>query len=255
MRNDQFPQVITGTHQKQLFIHDIDFLNYHFNHDKWDWFKNYVPEYANRFEDHFNRYAAADWTITTVEAAGAATEALSDHVNGVLLVTNGTADDDRDELVNVAEAFRLYDNFPTYCALRFKISDATQSDFWFGLINATSYWAATPDDAVIFSKQDGDANLDFITRTNAAQALTDTGIDLTDLGWIRVGFHWDGHDTVRYFVYRDYDMFCLAQGSHTTYIAQDEELRLGFGLRNGAAAAKAIYVDYIRGVSRLYAVA
>jgi len=251
MRNDQFPTTSVGTHQPQRFIHDIQFLNYHINHDKWDWFKFFTPEFAARIEEHFFKWNPTDWTITTVEAAGAATEAISDHVNGVLLVTNGTADDDRDEITTQAESFKLLDNYPLYASMRFKISDPTQSDLWFGLIPAASYWAATPDDGVLFSKQDGDANLDFITRYNAAQALTDTGIDLEALTWLRLGFHWDGDHTVRYFVFRDSDLYCLAQGSHTTYICQDQEFRFGFGLMNGEADAKAIYVDYIKCAQRL----
>jgi len=248
MRNDQFPQESVGTHQPALFIHDIDFLNYHFNHDKWDWFKNFVPEYAARIEDHFHRWIAGEWTVTAV---GAGTQALTPLVNGVLLVTNAAADNDRTEILTMAESFKLLDAYPFYGSIRFKISDPTQSDFWFGLITGVSYWAATPDDACIFSKQDGDANLDVITRTNAAQLLTDTTVDLVALTWHRLGIHWDGHDTVRFFVFRDADMYCLAQVSHTTYICQDEEMRLGFGIMNGEAVAKVMYVDYIKGANKL----
>ena len=249
MNNQQFPKEDVGTHQPERYIHDIEFLNYHFNHDKWDWFRKFTPEYGARLEEDFYRYLASDWTVTTVEAAGAATEALTDLVNGVLLVTNGTADDDRDELLTPSESFKLLSGFPFYASFRFKLTDVLQSDFWFGLITGVSYWAATPDDAVIFSKQDGDANLDVITRTNAAQLLTDTTIDLVALTWYRLGIHWDGYDTIRFFVYRDADMYCLAQVNHTTYICSDEEMRLGFGLMNGEALAKAIYVDYIKGVN------
>ena len=252
MRNDQFPTTGVGSHQPQRFIPDIEFLNYHFNHDKWDWFKFYTPEFAARLEEHFFAWNANNWTVTTVEAGGGnASEAISDHVNGVLLVTNDNADNDRDEILTQAESFKLLDGYPLYASARLKISDADQSDFWFGLITGVSYWAATPDDACIFSSQDGDANIDFITRTNAAQTLTDTGQDLTDLGWIRLGFHWDGHESLRYFVFRDSDLYCLAQGIHTTHICQDEEMRFGFGLMNGEAVAKAIYVDYIRCVQML----
>jgi len=248
MRNDQFPQESVGTHQPERFIHDIDFLNYHFNHDKWDWFKNFTPEYAARFEDHFYRWIAGEWTVTET---GAGTRAITPLVNGVLLVTNAAADNDLNEILTQNESFKLVENYPFYGSIRFKITDVTQSDFWFGLITGTSYFGGPPDDAVIFSKQDGDANLDVITRLNGAQLLTDTGVDLVALTWYRLGIHWDGHDSVRFFVFRDADMYCLAQDTHTTYICQDEEMRLGFGLMNGEAVAKAIYVDYIKGANKL----
>ena len=248
MRNDQFPQESVGTHQPERFIHDIDFLNYHFNHDKWDWFKNFTPEYAARFEDHFYRWIAGEWTVTET---GAGTRAITPLVNGVLLVTNAAADNDCNEILTQNESFKLVEAYPFYASIRFKISDPTQSDFWFGLITGTSYFGGPPDDAAIFSKQDGDANLDVITRTNAAQTLTDTGLDLVALTWYRLGIHWDGHDTVRFFVFRDADMYCLHQDAHTTHICQDEEMRLGFGIMNGEAVAKVMYVDYLKGANKL----
>ena len=35
----EFPHADISDPGKELFIRDIFFLNYHINHDKWDWFK------------------------------------------------------------------------------------------------------------------------------------------------------------------------------------------------------------------------
>ena len=232
----------------QLFINDVYFLNYHINHDKWDWFRMFDVTEAHRDIEDFDVYDAGDWTIVET---GAGTRALTDHVNGVLLITNAAADNDSNEIIRVAEAFKLVLNYPLYAEIRFKISDATQSDFYFGLIasGGGGYFAGI-DDGVYFLKDDGDANIDFCTELNTAVTKTDTGIDMTDLGWVRLGFHWDGHDTVRYFVLRDADRYVLATGKHTAGICQDEELLLAFGIRNGEAVAKVMYVDYTKVVQK-----
>jgi len=59
----------------------------------------------------------------------------------------------------------------------------------------------------------------------------------------------DGH--VRYFVFRDSDRYCLQTGRVTTNVPQDEELAIGFGIQNGEAAEKNLWVDYIKCVQKL----
>lgn len=248
----EFPHANVGDEQPELFVRDIQFLNYHINHDKWDWFRNFGIIDAHRLEEDFCCFDSDCWTITTTEEGqGSATEACTDMVNGVLLVTNAPADDDLDELVYGCECWKLVDGYPLYAEIRFKLSDALQSDFWFGLITGDS-WFTTPDDYVVFHKDDGDYNLDFACAKNGTATDTDTTVDLAAITWIRVGFHWDGHETLRWFVFTDGDapQVCAATGSVTTNIPNDEELNIGFGLRNGEAAAKAVYVDYIKCVQR-----
>ena len=245
MRDDQFPTEDAGTQQPEKFLHDIHFLNYHFNHDKWSWFRFYRPPYANRLEDHFNFFDTGHWTITTVElGAGSATEVITDHVNGVLLITNAAGDNDYDEISSPGESFKLLDNYPLYAEIRFKVSDATQSDVIFGLVAGVSYFAGV-DDGVYFRKDDGDANIDFCVEDTAVVTATDTGADLEDLTWIRLAFHWDGDGTIRWFVITDSTYVVLQNGSVTTGFPQDQEMRLTFGIRNGEAEAKVMYVDYV----------
>lgn len=246
----EFPRADVNAHQPQLFIRDIQFLNYHINHDKWDWFKYFQIADAHRLELDFCCFDSTCWTITTTEAgSGSATEVCTDEVNGVLLVTNAAGDDDLDELVYGCECWKLVDCYPLYAEIRFKINDALQSDFWFGLITGAS-WFTTPNDYVVFHKDDGDNNIDFTNATNGNTTTVDTTEDLADDAYIRLGFHWDGDGTIRWFVLRDSDQYCLATGTVTTNIVQDEELALGFGIRNGEAAAKALSVDYVKVVQK-----
>ena len=245
----EFPHAGAGTHQPELFIRDIEFLNYHINHDKWDWWRNFDIVDAHRDGDDFDVYAAGDWTIS---AAGAgATEALEDIPNGVLSITTAATENDGDELVRDGENFLLQAGNPFYAEMRFKLNLAIQSDFWFGLIEGDT-WFTAPDDYVVFHADDGDANLDFSCSKDGVATDTDTTIDLENTTWIRIGFHFDGNGTIRWFVFTDGDepQVCSAMGTVTTNIPDDEYMTIGFGLLAGSDAETILYVDYFKAVQR-----
>ena len=192
------------------------------------------------FFNDFDTYTVADWTITTVEAgSSSATEALADADGGVLLITNDNADDDSDFLQLSAETYKFASNKKLFFKARFKVSDATQSDFVMGLqITDTTPLAVT--DGVYFQKDDGDANLDFyVTKdsTSTTAAAVSTVVDDT---YLEVAFYYDGASEVQYFVGGT-----KLGTSVTTNLPDDEELTVSFGVQNGAAAAKTMSVDYI----------
>jgi len=244
----EFPHADAGTHQPELFIRDIEFLNYHINHDKWDWWRNFDIVDAHRDQDDFDIWLATDYTITAV---GAGTQALADMPNGVLVVTNAAADNDVTEIVRDAETFLLQATNPFYAEMRFKLSEVIQSEFWFGLVEG-DVWFTPSDDYAVFHKDDGDVNLDFSCAKNGVATDADTTIDLVNTTWIRIGFHFDGAGTIRWFVFTDGDepQVCSAMGTVTTNIPDDEYMTIGFGIMNGEAVAKILYVDYFKAVQR-----
>jgi len=252
----KFPKcdVPDSPHQPELIIRDHQMKNYHINSHKVRWLKDVIDiTDAHRFVDDFDSFISPvvgdgvaniyAWTETVV-GGGAAT--LIDMVNGVLLLETGQTENDAIELAKPFEAFMCEECYPLYAEIRFKIGGVIQSDFWFGLVTGEG-WFGTPDDAIIFDSVDGNASIRFITRTGAAQTLTDTGIDFTDLTWIRLGFHWDGDETIRWFVIADGNapQVILAAGAHTTHVPTTE-LQLGFGIRSGADGGQALYVDYVK---------
>ncbi|GAG12296.1 unnamed protein product, partial [marine sediment metagenome] len=201
---------------------------------------------AHRLELDFDLYAAGDWTITTTEGgSGAATEALADMVNGVLVVTNDDANLDMDQLVYGNLTWLLTADYPIYAEIRCKINDPDAASFWFGLVTG-NVWFTEPDDYIVFHIEAADDDILFETAKDGASTSVDTGEDLGDITWVRLGFHYDGVDTVHWFVLRDEDEYCLATGSWTTNIPDDEEMHIGFGIRNDEAAAKILWVDYIK---------
>lgn len=206
-------------------------------------FGDHDPTKWHTYWNDFDTYVVGDWTITTTEAgAGDATEALTDENGGVLLITNDAADDDRDFFQKVGESFLLAAGKKAFFKARFKVSDATQSDFVMGLqVTDTTPLAVT--DGIWFRKDDGDAFLDFIvqkddtTGKNTATAIATVVADT----YLIVGWYYDGKSEVAYFV-NDVQLGTLSATS--TYLP-DTELTISFGIQNGEAVAKTMNVDYI----------
>lgn len=192
------------------------------------------------FFDDFDRYVAADWTITTTEAgAGSATEALTDADGGVLLITNDDADNDADFFQKVGESFKFESGKKLFFKARFKVSDATESDVVIGL-QITDTTPLDVTDGVFFQKDDGDTNLDFHVEKNNTATDATAIATLADDTYVSVAFYYDGKSSVSYFV----DDVHLGTAA-TTNLPDDEELTVSFGIQNGAAAAKTMSVDYI----------
>ena len=189
----------------------------------------------------FTEYVSGDWTITTTEAgSGAATEALaSTSAGGLLLVTNDDADNDLDFFNLKTEAFKFVAGKKTFFKSRFKVSDATQSDFVMGLqITDTTILAVS--DGVYFMKDDGDASLDFHVEKDSSDTTASAIATVSDDTMLVAGFYYDGKSAIEYYV----DDVKLGT-SVTTNLPDDEELAVSFGIQNGAAAAKTMTVDYI----------
>lgn len=183
---------------------------------------------------------AVNYIITTTEAgAGSASEVITDETGGVLLITNDAADNDADFFQSVAEVIKFEAGKKVWFKARFKVSDATQSDFVMGLqIRDTSPLDVT--DGVFFMKDDGDANLDFYVEKNNTASSATAIATVSDATYLTVGFHYNGTDAVYYYV-NDVLKGSLA----TTNLVDDEELTVSFGIQNGEAVAKTMSVDYI----------
>lgn len=204
--------------------------------------RSFEPKEAfTEYWDDFVTFNAAEWTITTTEAgAGSATEALGNTAGGVLVVTNDAADDDADFFQKVGESFKFVSGKRLMAKMRFKLSDATQSDFVFGLqITDTTPLAVT--DGIYFQKDDGDALLDFHVVKNST-ATDVTGIaTLEDDTWTIIEFYYDGQGL--------FDLFVDGENvgsAALTNVPDDEELTVSFGVQNGEAVSKVLSVDYIR---------
>ena len=189
----------------------------------------------------FMTYNSGDWTVTTTEAGtGSASEAVTSSAGGALLLTNAAGDNDLDFLQLKGEAFRLSASKKAYFSARFKVSDATQSDFVMGLhITDTSPLDVT--DGIFFISADGAATLDFQVEKDNTATTTSSVATMANDTFITVSWFIDpDRDALYYSINNGTPLKSVA-----TNLPNDEDLTISFGIQNGEAVAKTMTIDYI----------
>ena len=98
------------------------------------------PIKYHMYHNDFDKFVAADFTITTTEAGtGSATETIVTGDGGLLAITNAAGDDDLDALQWKGHASGTIENYKfeagkdLFFSCRFKVNDATQTDLAIGL--------------------------------------------------------------------------------------------------------------------------
>ncbi len=200
-------------------------------------------EYFNDFVNPAN-YAAADWTLTKVEAgAGSHSVAIGNLAGGILVSTNDAADDDSAFFQSVKEVFKFVSGKALEFECRFKISDAIQSDFAIGL-QITDTTPLAVSDGIFFRKNDGDAIPDFVVCKNGTETVVELGSGaMANDTYIKLGFYYDGVDADKLQIFVN-DIRVGA--APLTNVVDDEELAISFGHQNGEAVSKVLSIDYIR---------
>ena len=196
--------------------------------------------YYGYFND-FMTYNSGDWTITTTEAGtGSATEAVTSSAGGALLLTNAAGDNDLDFLQLKGEAFTLAAGKRAFFSSRFKVSDATQSDYVMGLhITDTSPLDVT--DGIYFIKADGAATIDLAVEKNNTATTASSIATMANDTFITLSWFIDPNTSNVHYSVNNAEPLVLVD----TNLPNDEDLTISFGIQNGEAAAKTMTVDYI----------
>lgn len=190
--------------------------------------------------DDFDNYTAGDWVVTETDAG--ATQALTAGDGGLLLVTNTAADDDLVALQKTPAAFAFTAGKKAFFKARFKVSDATQSDFVIGL-QVVDTTPLDVTDGVYFLKADGSTALSVVCRKNATTGSTSASSIATVANdtFITVGFYYDGVSKVFYAIDGTVKGTLDASSSYLP----DTTCTVSFAIQNGEAVAKTMTVDYI----------
>jgi hypothetical protein len=212
------------------------------------------PTKVFTYFDDFYTYTAADWTVTEVNDA---TQALvADEPFGALILTTAGADNDGSQGQLTTENFTLSVGKKAWFKARFKVSDATQSDFAIGLIVLDTTILGSTDgdgatDGIFFAKEDGDTQLDVYCQKNTTTGQKSaSNIATVGTSYITVGFEWDGKRYVNYFVddvkKGELDLHPLApvSGAPTDYLP-DTPVTVSYALLAGEGAAKTMTIDYL----------
>lgn len=192
----------------------------------------------------FNRYVAADWTVTESDAA--CTQALVAGDGGHLLLTVSAGDDMNVFLQKPIVNFTLEVGKKFWWGARVAGSAPGTADYVAGLTTIdTAPVGALIASGVYYRMDDGDVQVDFFITNSGITALTAVGSAL-DIGPIfqeAVGLElewtFDGVDTFKYIING------IEYGEVVTANFPTTELSLNFGLQAGTASADTMTIDWI----------
>lgn len=200
----------------------------------WNW-----HVYFNDFDSLAEFNGITDTATWDVTAVGVNTLALADGDHGLALITNAAADNDGTFFQKKGESFRYEAGKPLLFGARFKVSDATQSDWIAGLV-ITDTTPLDVTDGIFFQKDDGDAQIDFhVEKNNVASDASNIATNVADT-FVTLQFAYDGESKIWYAVNG-----ALKGSVALTNVPDDEDLTVSFGVQNGEAVAKTMTIDYI----------
>ena len=202
------------------------------------------PTKVHCYFNDFGQYTAAEWAVTAV---GASTVALADAAFGEILLTTAGAENDGVQLQKLGETFLPVVGKKMWFETRFKISDATESDFLVGLaVTDTTAIVAAGDgvtDGIFFQKDDGSAVVSIYSQldTTTGQTTASGVHTMVAATYVTLGFEYDGAAAIKYYV-NDVHKGTLAVSAATL---PNTECTTTIAFLTGAAAAKTMNVDYV----------
>jgi len=200
-----------------------------------------VPDPSNvqMYFNDFHVYTAGDWTETaTSVGTGTSASAISDAAGGVVTLTSAANENDGAFYESQGESWTITAGKKMWIKVRFKTSDATQSDIIFGL-HSTSTTPQTAANRFLFESVDGSAAVYFNSDDNTNDEDSTTVATLADATWITLAAYYDGAGNVLLFA----DNVHITTFTPTTI--PTTELALGWGQLNGSASVETLDVDYI----------
>jgi hypothetical protein len=195
------------------------------------------------FWDDFNHEpwgaSPAEWVITAT-SVGTGTSAITtpDTSGGMALITTAQNENDGLYAQTVGEIFLLASGKKAFLKSRFKVSDATQSDFIVGLHSTDT----TPQDATMrffFESVDGSAAMYFNNDNNTTDSDSGTVTTLANDTFVSVAAYWDGNGNIKLY---ENDVH---KTTMTGITIPGAEMAVGFGYLTGAAGEDTCNVDYI----------
>ncbi len=215
------------------------------------------PSFSQLYHNEFNTYTAADWTVSNVGVTP--TNALVAEVGGVLLNTTTAGATDSTYLQLTTAGFQLIVGTHHFFKCRLKLSDATNSAAYAGLI-MTSATPLSANDGLFFYKATGQKA--WILRSIVGGVATDLALPAIAVAanatYQELSFHVDPQGNVEAFFNPTTGAFTqVAVGGTRGRVASFNPtvtqalLAPSFGILNGAAAAKTLSVDYITVSSEL----
>jgi len=194
-------------------------------------------------EDDFVYELDTGWVV--VKDSGATVAIVADTIGGELAITSTATTDNDGGSVQGNEIFAVATGKDMFFQTRIKNSDVDQSDICVGF---TLNFATNPEnmltatDRIVFQVDDGDASINCITEKDGTATTTDSGIDMTDDTYVKLGISCSGTGTVEFFVNDK------LVATHSTNIPDDENLAIAaMSLSGSASGTRVTTIDYLMG--------
>ena len=194
-------------------------------------------------EDDFVYELDTGWTA--IKDSGATVAIVADTVGGELAITSaGTTENDGGS-VQGNEIFAVAANKNMFFQTRIKNNDVDQSDICVGF---TVNFATNPEnmltatDRIVFQVEDGDASILCKTEKDGTETSTDSGVDMVDDTYIKLGIACSGTGKVEFFINDN------LVATHGTNIPDDENLAIAaMSLSGSASGTRVTTIDYLMG--------
>ena len=194
-------------------------------------------------EDDFVYELDTGWTA--IKDSGATVAIVADTVGGELAITSaGTTENDGGS-VQGNEIFAVAANKNMFFQTRIKNNDVDQSDICVGF---TVNFATNPEnmltatDRIVFQVDDGDASILCKTEKDGTETSTDSGVDMVDDTYIKLGIACSGTGKVEFFINDN------LVATHGTNIPDDENLAIAArSLSGSASGTRVTTIDYLMG--------
>jgi hypothetical protein len=156
------------------------------------------PTKFHTFDDDFDYFLAADWTVTETQAG--ATQALIAGDGGLLSLVNSAADNDVNQIQKLPAAFLPTIGKRLFMKCRVSVSDLTQSDLAVGLINvsADATVLANSVDGIFFLKADDANSVSIYCRQDNTTGSVSAVVGALVAGLNDLDVYYNGIDRVYY---------------------------------------------------------
>lgn len=193
--------------------------------------------------DDFTRVAndeTNDWTV--IEDTGASVAIVADSASGELALTSTATTDNDGASIQGNEIWVPASGRTMWFETRIKCSDADETDICAGFtVNFTTNPEAmlTAAERICFQVDDGDASVLCKTETGGTETSTDSGVDLVDDTYAKLGIKVLGTGGVEFYINRQ------LVASHSTNIPTTEMAVAAMSLSGSATGTRVTTLDYI----------
>ena len=182
-----------------------------------------------------------DWTV--VKDSGATVAIVADTVGGELGLTSAGTTDNDGASIQKNETFSVDANKNLFFQTRIKCNDADQTDI---CVDFTVNFATNPEamltaaDRIVFQIDDGDASILCKTEKDGTETSTDSGIDLADDTYVKLGIAVAGTGSAKFYI-ND-----LLVATHSANIPDDENLTIAaMSVSGSASGTRLTTLDYM----------